>query len=858
MVATASKSPLSNTTFTPSIYQSDFFAEVLEGTGDILLEAVAGSGKSTSLAQAVYRLPLEIRNSVLVVAFNKHIKEDIEGKLPAGVTVSTLHSLGQRIIRRALRPTNREWVYDNKYRNLVRIHWLSLNLAPYQYELQITKDAQTAMESLVNYAQLTLVDPYNEEAVMKMVRHFNLDLPDEETMLAALPKILEWGKTGLIDQYGKPFRDKEGRTYHPSESISFNDMVWLPNVLEGIQFDQYKMVFCDECFPADARVTMADGTTKLIGDIVENGIQGEVLSYSEQKQGIVKRRITGWHKVPLRGRDIVTINNMRCTEDHPVYIKGRGYIEARKALSSGGEVLTLNEEIQLCGLFDSNGEIPIDRVASWRRINQSRCMEGCSRQCPCEISTRAQAMGILGMEVPNLEEMGGQSHIGASAYRVRGKHQAVHYLDPSGIYGNISHYLPVRSGEANNATGFRINGRPCACGVVHGRRLYGQVGGKDSNVFFSGTRPDTCGTVFNPEGNVLSSSEYCKRTNIATNSTGGAKFSGEGAALSASGSCVQGDSEIEWVYCIDVEDTHSFFADGILVHNCQDLNACQREIVLKSCREGRIAWIGDPSQSIYAFSGADAYSWQQIKESRNPKQMPLSICYRCAKSVVARAKTMVPHIEASETAPEGIVDKVQESKFGEIIQLRYDRRETPMILCRVNAPLISFAFELISRGIPAKVKGRDIGASLIKIVDIVAKNKSFDFEKFVEIAEQYKEQQVRVLSQKADTEMQIESLKDRVASVIEVYKWSITKGAKNVGDLRAQINGLFDDNTKCMILSSVHKAKGLEADTVYILKPSKMPHPMARQEWEVVQENNLAYVAVTRAKKELYFVEEDV
>ena len=55
-----------------------------------------------------------------------------------------------------------------------------------------------------------------------------------------------------------------------------------------------------------------------------------------------------------------------------------------------------------------------------------------------------------------------------------------------------------------------------------------------------------------------------------------------------------------------------------------------------------------------------------------------------------------------------------------------------------------------------------------------------------------------------------------------------------------------------IVLSSIHKAKGLEAPRVGILSAHLLPHPMARQEWSYQQEVNLAYVAITRARRELY------
>ena len=51
-----------------------------------------------------------------------------------------------------------------------------------------------------------------------------------------------------------------------------------------------------------------------------------------------------------------------------------------------------------------------------------------------------------------------------------------------------------------------------------------------------------------------------------------------------------------------------------------------------------------------------------------------------------------------------------------------------------------------------------------------------------------------------------------------------------------------------MILSTVHKAKGLESDRVVIVYPAKKPFLDKAQD---DQSRNLQYVAVTRAKRTL-------
>ena len=64
----------------------------------------------------------------------------------------------------------------------------------------------------------------------------------------------------------------------------------------------------------------------------------------------------------------------------------------------------------------------------------------------------------------------------------------------------------------------------------------------------------------------------------------------------------------------------------------------------------------------------------------------------------------------------------------------------------------------------------------------------------------------------------------------------------------------YDDAIK---ISSIHRAKGLENDRVFILEYNKLPFKRDL-EWERTQERNLHYVAVTRPKEELYLCDDQL
>ena len=60
------------------------------------------------------------------------------------------------------------------------------------------------------------------------------------------------------------------------------------------------------------------------------------------------------------------------------------------------------------------------------------------------------------------------------------------------------------------------------------------------------------------------------------------------------------------------------------------------------------------------------------------------------------------------------------------------------------------------------------------------------------------------------------------------------------------------------MLSTAHKSKGLEANRVLILLPNKLSLTWQNQlDWQLKQELNLKYVALTRARKELVFIDLD-
>ena len=285
----------------------------------------------------------------------------------------------------------------------------------------------------------------------------------------------------------------------------------------------------------------------------------------------------------------------------------------------------------------------------------------------------------------------------------------------------------------------------------------------------------------------------------------------------------------------------------VFVDESQDLSPAQLDLVLKlRSPGGRMLFVGDERQAIFGFAGASSDSIKQIIARTSATVLPLSICYRCPSSHIKLAQEIVPSIEASVGAPEGIVESIPRSEIHKRIQ------EGDLVISRCTAPVVSLCIELIAKRIPARVRGRDIGKSLTAIVKDVAKHPDFTYDDFGIFLKEYEEKKVARLEQRKNAQSQIESLRDRIQGIQVCYE---AFDVDSVDELCYEIESLFSDGRASVMLSTVHRAKGLENDRVFILQPQKLPLTWQdQQEWERTQENNLKYVALTRAKSALYFI----
>lgn len=308
----------------------------------------------------------------------------------------------------------------------------------------------------------------------------------------------------------------------------------------------------------------------------------------------------------------------------------------------------------------------------------------------------------------------------------------------------------------------------------------------------------------------------------------------------------------DMLYLPNVLTVKTYKYDFIIIDEAQDLSIAQMKLFNKCFKQGgRFIAVGDENQCIYSFAGSSTDSFDKLKKLPNTIELPLSICYRCPSKVIDFVKKFNPSIEKNPNAIEGKI------KYDETIE---DIQDSDMVLCRNTAPLIGLHVKLLNLGKKSFIKGKDVGLSILNLIeDIEFEELNQDlseqglFSELINNSKSYvnhlKEKLGVSLEEVFETQM-FSNLCDKIET-LEILSQNI----ETKTELIEKIIEIFsDENKNGICLSTVHKAKGLETNNVFILNNYLMPSKYVKTEWEKQQEMNIQYVAYTRPKEKLSFI----
>ena len=263
--------------------------------------------------------------------------------------------------------------------------------------------------------------------------------------------------------------------------------------------------------------------------------------------------------------------------------------------------------------------------------------------------------------------------------------------------------------------------------------------------------------------------------------------------------------------------------------------------------EMRVIAVGDDDQNIYGFRGSDSRYMQSIVEQEGAKLYEMTDNYRSAKAVVDCANRFVQRIPGrlkrttiqSATGEDGKVMTLKSLLDAEI-----KVQGSTALLTRTNEETMQVAYELEQRGLHAIVAQSMGGFRFGNLAEIRYFLKQLGRNEISISKEKWQEAKRRTLETYASS---------TCLSVMKHFfaDFEATRQVFYHSDLRefifeSNIEDFIAADDKSVFVSTIHKAKGREFDTVYLLSPV----PDGRD----INDMRAYYVGLTRAKRNLYLV----
>lgn len=350
----------------------------------------------------------------------------------------------------------------------------------------------------------------------------------------------------------------------------------------------------------------------------------------------------------------------------------------------------------------------------------------------------------------------------------------------------------------------------------------------------------------------------------------------------------------------------------ILVDEYQDTNSAQYQIVkMLASRYRNICVVGDASQSIYAFRGADYRNIVNFKKDYpEAKVFNLEQNYRSTQNILDAATEVISH---NKSHP--VLKLWTENSKGERITLYEARSEVDeahfiidqikssgeslnnfVILYRTNAQSRSFEEIFLKAGMPYRLVGgvqfyerkeiKDVLAYLRLVANPkdsvshkrIEKTGKIRSRKFLELTINPQDATIEILDDilrvteyldylDDGSEMglaRIENVKE-LRSVAELFP-DLVQFLENVAliqdkqmpigsESRVKGQESREDEKEAVTLMTIHAAKGLEFETVFLvgLEEGLFPHSRSMLDpTQMEEERRLAYVGITRAKQKLF------
>ena len=289
----------------------------------------------------------------------------------------------------------------------------------------------------------------------------------------------------------------------------------------------------------------------------------------------------------------------------------------------------------------------------------------------------------------------------------------------------------------------------------------------------------------------------------------------------------------------------------LVIDEAQDMGADDFRLVqalMHQNEEMRVIAVGDDDQNIFAFRGSDSRYMQSLVDQEGAKLYEMTDNYRSARTIVECANRYVQRLQGrmkqnpihSATGEDGKVMPLKSVQKAEI-----KVQGSTAVLTRTNEESMQVAFELEQRGLHATVTQSMDGFCFANLAEVRYFIKQLGNKDEVSISkEKWEAAKQRTLYTYASS---------TCLSIMRQFfaDFEVTHKSYYYSDLReyileSNIEDFIATVDKSIFVSTIHKAKGREFDSVYLLSPI----PDGRD----ANDSRAYYVGLTRAKRNLFLV----
>ena len=756
-------------TFELSEYQKRILDFIKYENGNLLVDAKAGSGKTSTLVLIADEI-IKQNKKCLFLAFNKSIVEELKTKIISdSCQIKTLHSLGLSFLRSFLYKKHGEnYVIDidqhdeqikQEVEKLFEVYCRQdFNIANAEMGSDDRDDLYynllREVASMVNYSRLYNCNYHEPEQLYDLAPKLCWYLKDyEDYGMKRFPEIVEKVIDGIKESFENPVKDEADI---PHYRVTYTDMIYFPCL--------YKMrppfslrtfldyVLVDECIQGDMYVTTEKGKKKIktLFDMYKyNRLNGlKVKTFNEKtKEFEYKEIVNVKKKDPKLVYELETygLNKIRVTDNHPILTQN-GWKQLKDLKCNEDAIFLDNVTNQKCKLIPNEDQLQViygtalgdGNLKKISKENYSYRLRICHSEkqynyfkfkkdllhCNYEYTTEG------GYEAHSIIYNTTSSNF--LLFGIKDKIDMINKLDERGLAilfmddGSVCQKNPystihISCNSFNNEETKALISKFREFGIEVEKKLHVNMQNKSYNEIKMDSE--------NGHKFLHLIAPYMNEDCFYKNPEAIGDYKWNNKFMNYGGNVVKSITSLkeEVVYDMEVKDNHNFLisvssvnpkGSSVIVHNCQDLSVLQQMFVkLFVGYNTRMIAVGDEKQAVYAFAGADTKSIKNLKKNFDLTELPLNTCYRCPKNVIKLAQDMVPSIDWNhKREDDGIVEFIDDSNLKDKLQ------PGDVILARRNNDLVRLYKKLVlDEKISIKFKNQEMVTTIVNEIKKVIK-----------------------------------------------------------------------------------------------------------------------------------------